>query len=185
MPPPPPPPPPQPADHEGDEATGQNDTDAEHVDDDDPQLDAKPESAFEHIPKQVRVQVRRAHRSLGHCGRQALCRLIRLAGLSEQHLEYAKGWRCEVCERRAAPGKTRVASSFKRPEWFGATVGIDTQEILDAHGEKFACLSVTDRATKFSQLILLEDRSSAGAARAFSQSWVAWAGIPDRLLADQ
>ena len=78
----PPPPPPPPADHENDVPKEQNDTDAEHVDDDDPQLDAKPESAFEHIPRQVKLQVRRAHRSLGHCGKQALCRLIRLAGLS-------------------------------------------------------------------------------------------------------
>ena len=107
----------------------QDDPGAEHVDDVDPQLDAKPESDFEHIPRQVRLQVRRAHRSLGHCGKQALCRLIRLAGLSEQHLEYAKGWCGEVWERRAAPGKARVASSFRRPQWFGAVVGIDTKEM--------------------------------------------------------
>eukprot|EP00969_Alexandrium_andersonii_P070251 3100524-Alexandrium_andersonii.AAC.1 len=67
------------------------------------------------------MQVRRAHRSLGHCGRQALCRLIRLAGLSDQHLEYAKRWRCEVCDRRAAPEKTRVATSFRKASFFGQT----------------------------------------------------------------
>ena len=163
----------------------QNDTDDEHVDDDDPQLDARPESAFEHIPRQVKLQVRRAHRSLGHCGRQALCRLIRLAGLSEQHLEYAKGWRCEVCERRAAPGKTRAASSFKHPSYFGALVGIVAQEIVDANGEKYPCLNVTDHATKFSRLILLEERSSIAAAKGVSEGWVGWAGIPGRVVDDQ
>ena len=46
-------------------------------------------------------------------------------------------------------------------------------------------MNVTDHATKLSRLILLEDRSSAGAAKAFIEGWVGWAGIPDRLLADQ
>ena len=85
-----PPPPPRPADreadHESDVGMEQNGTDNEHVDADDSQLGVKPESDFNHIPREVKLQVRRAHRSLGHCGRQALCRLIRSAGLSEQHL---------------------------------------------------------------------------------------------------
>ncbi len=62
------------------------------VDDDDPEKDAKKQESFSHIPRAAQMQVRRAHRSLGHCSRQSLCRLLRLAGLSEQHLEYAKKW---------------------------------------------------------------------------------------------
>ena len=46
-------------------------------------------------------------------------------------------------------------------------------------------MNATNHATKFSLLILLKDRSSAGAATAFSEGWVGWVGIRDRLLADQ
>ena len=131
-----------------------------------------------HVPPEVRTEVRRAHRNLGHCGRDALLRVMRLGGASQLHLDYAKVWQCEVCARRAAPGRRRVVSSRQRPTSFGTVVGVDTKELKDVNGDKYLALNCVDFATKFSCLILLGNPSSAEAAKMFMTKWCNWAGVP-------
>ncbi|CAK0857899.1 unnamed protein product, partial [Prorocentrum cordatum] len=105
-------------------------------------------------------------------------RLMRIGGASQLHLDYAKVWQCEVCARRAAPERRRVVSSRQRPTSFGIAVGVDTKELKDASGGKYLALNCVDFATKFSCLIMLENPSSAEAARMFMTKWCAWAGVP-------
>ena len=141
--------------------------------------------ATAHVPHAVRLEVRRAHRNLGHCSRAALLRILRLGNATPEHLCYAKHWQCEICLRRTAPMKRRVVSSSQRPTSFGSMVGIDSKEITDIAGARFAMLNVVDYATKYSMLLPVENSSSREAARAFLEGWINWAGTPDTVQADQ
>ena len=42
------------------------------------------------IPEDVKLEVRRVHHALGHCGRDALVRLARSSNKSKDHIFYAK-----------------------------------------------------------------------------------------------
>ncbi|MCR9077391.1 MAG: hypothetical protein NXI07_15240, partial [bacterium] len=105
-------------------------TDGGPLDDDDALLQDVAASGA-HVSKKIRFQVRRAHRQLGHCSREALLRIARKGGASQDHLDYIKVYHCPICAERQAPLPRRAVSSRLRPSSFGAIVGIDTKEISD------------------------------------------------------
>ena len=112
-------------------------------------------------------------------------RLLRLAGKGPEYVKYARHFRCDVCERRAPPGSVRPASAWQRPRSFGEVVAVDTKEFVDSDGGRFYGLNIVDVATRYVCLIPLEDEGSKAAATAFCQGWIAWAGPPRQVLADQ
>ena len=67
---------------------------------------------------------------------QRLCcfRLARLAKLSEDHLFYARHFKCPVCDRRALPGRVQPASGFERPAEFNMVLHVDLRGIHDIKG---------------------------------------------------
>ena len=137
------------------------------------------------IPEEVKLEVRKAHHQLGHPSRSSLLRMARAAGKSEPYLEYIRLWDCPACLRRQRPAAIPRASGREKPSEFGALVGVDLKEVLDCTGERHTFLNVLDVATRFSAFVRLENKSSAGAAQALVEHWVAWAGVPVKVLSDQ
>ena len=174
--------------HEQEEAADEAELPSAYFDVEDPtgdtDMDEETRASISDIPPEVKLQVRRCHRNLGHCSQNALLRIMRLGGASEQHMRYGRAWRCPTCERRQAPGKRRVASSWPRPKRFGELVGLDVKELKDIDEKSYLALNVLDMATKFSTLVLLPDGASRSVTAAFMQNWVHWAGVPGKVVVD-
>lgn len=49
------------------------------------------------LPKELKLEVRRAHHQLGHPSPAVLARLCKLAKKSADHIWYAKKFQCPVC----------------------------------------------------------------------------------------
>lgn len=48
------------------------------------------------LDPQVKAVVRRAHANLGHPGRAAFVRILRLGGAPQEAIEYAQKWACPI-----------------------------------------------------------------------------------------
>eukprot|EP00971_Amphidinium_carterae_P180021 3570829-Amphidinium_carterae.1 len=136
------------------------------------------------MPLKIKQEVRRAHCELGHCDRQTLMRLCRLAGKSASHLEYARWLQCPACLRRQRPLRPPRGASQLKPSSFNSVVGLDLKQIKDAANETHNIMHVLDLATRFSICVRIKDRSAMTTARKFWNCWIAWAGAPLAVMVD-
>jgi len=123
------------------------------------------------IPEDVKREARRARHALGHCGRDQLVRLARLAHKSKEHICYAKWFRCPICASRAAPTAVARASAFARPDTFNVVMAVDLKFVPDVVGVMHVYLNCLDLGTRFSQMVRLSDKASFTVAMALILSW--------------
>ena len=109
------------------------------------------------IPEDVKNKVRRAHHALGHCGRDQLVRLARLAHKSKDHIFYAKWFCCPICASLAAPPAVAQASAFARPDTFNVETAVGLKFGPDVVGVMHVYLNCLDLGTRFSQMVRLSD----------------------------
>ena len=139
--------------------------------------------AMRHEDKET---VKKAHAQLGHCGSASLARVLRLAGGTDAQVQFAKAWRCRICAARKVPGFINKSSGFSRPVRFNQLVAADLKQCSDTASVSYWFLAVVDVATRYSMMIgPLEDTGSPTVARAFLRSWVAWAGVPQKVVTYQ
>ena len=53
------------------------------------------------IPRSARIAIRTLHARFGHCSRETLVQILRLAKMSEEYVSAAKHLRCRACEATA------------------------------------------------------------------------------------
>ena len=155
-----------------------------------PQREDEPHSPadlreIQSIPDEIRRQVRRAHNNLGHPSRATLLRLLRLAKATQQHVRYAQLWKCEICLRRLPPAAFRPSSAFSKPTRFNEAIAIDLKFLDDANQVTYVFMNILDIATRFSLMVLLDNKAAATVVAAFELHWVSWAGVPGSLAHDQ
>ena len=136
------------------------------------------------IPEDVKREVRRAHHALGHCGRDQLVRLARMANKSKEHIFYAKWFKCPICASRTAPGHIARASPVARPDTFNVMVAVDLKFVPDVVGNTHVFLNVLDIGTRFSQMIYIPNKASFTVAMNLIRHWFSWAGPPDHCVHD-
>ena len=128
--------------------------------------------------------VRKAHKNLGHPGRESFVRMLRLGGTSEDAISYARVWKCPVCVRCQPPAATPPSSKMTA-EVFNDIVGLDLLYITDTNGTLYTVLSMVDFASRYHCAVLIKDKRPATVARAFARFWLRWAGSPKAILHDQ
>ena len=138
----------------------------------------------DHVNKAVAQSLRRLHQNLGHPRREDLARHLRLAGAKNDVIQAAHSLKCATCQRRPNPGTRRPAKIVKNLS-FNEEVGVDTIFLYTPTGTKLIGLSILDHASGYHVVRLVEGRKSEELVKAFLDGWASWAGLPERVVADQ
>ena len=130
--------------------------------------------------------VRNAHRNLGHPSRYALIRLMKTAKVHPDLINYAREFKCPICERRRPPDRIPRVTLPYRPTRFNVVVGLDIKSVRDASGREWKLLNLLDLATTFNLVYVLKpDASSGDVAQVFKDGWIGWAGLPEKMVVDR
>ena len=143
------------------------------------------EKILRDTPKEVRQQVRKSHAGLGHPTRETFLRMLRLGGASQAVIEYAKHWRCPVCQESAPPSSTKEVSAKTRPYAFGKVVCMDLKYLKDAEENHHVAMSAVDAGTSWHGGCLLKNRTPEHVVRRFLEVWIAHYGVPELIICDQ
>ena len=138
----------------------------------------------DHVNKAVAQSLRRLHQNLGHPRREDLARHLRLAGAKSDVIQAAHSLKCATCQRHPNPGTRRPAKIVKNLS-FNEEVGVDTIFLYTPNGNKLIGLSILDHASGYHVVRLVEGRKSEELVKAFLDGWASWAGLPERVVADQ
>ena len=128
--------------------------------------------------------IRRMHYNLAHPSRATLLRMLRSAGAKADSVDYPKCWKCPVCIRRERPKSARPAKA-ERAEKFNDCVVIDVKHVHDANMKKYVVLHFVDEATFYHVATLVDKADSVTSVVFFQNKWVAWAGVPKKIIHDQ
>ena len=128
----------------------------------------------------VRREVYRIHRNLGHPNLQTFLRALRHAGVKAEILRWVKSdCRCPICETKRKPASQRPAHLSRSLE-FNEVVGVDIFFI-----KKRPLLNVLCWGTSLQLVELLTNKSSEEVTRVFFKSWISHYGVPHMVVADQ
>jgi hypothetical protein len=100
------------------------------------------------IPKEIKAAVRRVHCNLGHPERRTMLRMFKLGHASQAATEYAKVFKCPICEARQKPKRPPRAGHMK-PTGFNQEVFIDLKECRDHNRTRYHVLSMVDAASSY------------------------------------
>ena len=132
------------------------------------------------VPPDVRREVYRIHRNLGHPNLQTFLRALRHSGIKRSILRWVKReFLCPICEARKQPQSHRPAHLSRRLD-FNEVVGVDLFYV-----KKHAMLNVLCWGTSLQWVEALSDKSAETVTRAFMKSWCGHYGAPRMLVADQ
>ena len=129
---------------------------------------------------ELRREIFRIHRNLGHPDRQAFCRALRHAGVKKDIIKWVKKhFECPICNSRKRPASHRPAH-LSRKLAFNEVLGIDL-----IYYERQPLLNMLCWGTNFQQVILLPDASAKETAKALIQCWFSHYGPPNMIVCDQ
>ncbi|CAE7633607.1 unnamed protein product [Symbiodinium necroappetens] len=133
-----------------------------------------------HLAPDLRRELYRVHRNLGHPDQPTFLRALRHAGAKPEVLEFAKrGFKCPICERRQRPSTQRPAHLQHRMP-FNEVVGVDL--IFVRRRPLLNCLCW---GTSLQWVETLSNKTAGEVCRAFMASWVARYGAPRLVVADR
>ena len=141
------------------------------------------------LPRHARAAIRRMHAQFGHCPNGPLREVLKAARVPEQYLKAVEHFKCESCERNKKLPKQTHKVALPRPYIFNHSVGIDVDYVYDYDNVTIMLLNIVDLGTGFQMQTYL--RTGKGTPKssecydAFMQSWVSWAGYPEKLICDR
>ena len=128
----------------------------------------------------VRREIYRIHRNLGHPETRSFCRALKHAGVRQDIIRYVKTeFSCPICSRRRRPQPHRPAH-LSREMGFNEVVGIDL-----VFFRKTILMNVLCWGTSYQWVEAIPDKRSETVTQAFMCSWVGHYGIPKLVVADQ
>ena len=148
-----------------------------------------PNSANQHAKESpldpIGLSLKKLHNNLGHPSKASLLRVLRNSGASEEALSRASQFSCPTCEASRRPAEA-VPAQPAHAEGFNDRVGMDVKYFQGWKlGEKVPCLNIVDYGSSFQQVIPLPGRETGVTLRqAYSQFWLAWAGVPNLIVLD-
>ena len=129
---------------------------------------------------ELRRELFRIHRNLGHPDRQSFCRALKHAGVKPDIIKWVKiHFDCPICSSRKRPVSHRPAHLSRRLD-FNEVVGVDL-----IYYERKPLLNMLCWGTNFQQVALLPDSSARETAKALIQCWFGHYGPPKMLICDQ
>jgi len=107
----------------------------------------------------LRREVHRVHRNLGHPGNEIFVRALQNAGVRDHIIEWTKKhFRCPTCDARPRPKPSRPGHLLRALE-FNTVVGIDLC-FLDFKGHQVILLNMLCWGTNFQQASICKDKSA-------------------------
>ena len=132
------------------------------------------------IPPELRRELYRIHRNLGHPDLQTFCRALRHAGVKKEVLKWVKNkFHCPICARRKKPNSHRPGH-LARHLGFNAVVGID---LVFVHRK--VILNCVCWGTHYQMAMILPNKEASNVAKAFMAGWMKYFGPPEMVVMDQ
>ena len=131
-------------------------------------------------PPELRRELYRTHRNLGHPDDQTFCRALRHSGVKVDILKRVKKkFECPICQRRKKPGTHRPAHLSRQME-FNAVVGVDLVFV-----QRYVIVNCLCWGTGYQQAIIVETKESNNVAKAVLGGWHKFFGPPAMVVVDQ
>ena len=141
------------------------------------------------VPLELRKDIERIHRNLGHASVDQLEKLFRDANVSDDAVSALENCRCDACDRlKYPPSKRKVAVSHV--ETFNDIVSMDVNFWKITFKESprvktiLKVLNIVDAASGMHIAIQIADPTAETIWRAFATGWLGWAGSPRCLRVD-
>ena len=134
------------------------------------------------VPLELRKDIERIHRNLGHASADQLETLFRDENVSDDAISALKHFRCDVCDRLKRPrSKRRVA--MNHTETFNDIVSMDVNvwkiSFKGSREKKtLKVLNIVDASSGMQISIQVADQTAETVWRAFATGWLRWAGSP-------
>ena len=141
------------------------------------------------VPLELRKDIERIHRNLGHASADQLENLFRDANVSDDAISALKHFRCDACGRlKQPPSKRKVA--VNHAETFNDIVSMDVNFWKITFKESprvkttLKVLNIVDAASRMYIAIQIADQTAESIWRAFATGWLRWAGSSRCLRVD-
>ncbi|CAE7655781.1 GIP [Symbiodinium sp. CCMP2592] len=132
------------------------------------------------VAPDIRREVYRLHRNLGHPEKRTFLRALKHAGVKAEILKYVKDeFSCPICLRRQRPSSHRPGH-LSREMGFNEVIGIDLMFF-----RKLTLLNCLCWGTNFQWVEPLPDKKAETVTAALLSSWFAHYGTPRMVVADQ
>ena len=139
------------------------------------------EEAVKPPPADIRRELFRVHRNLGHPDNATLARALKHAGAKPEYIRWVRcGFECAICAQKRRPMSHRPAHLHSRSMPFNEVIGVDLFYI-----QRRTYLNILDWGTNLQWVEILPDRTSATVARAMAMSWFGHYGPPAMVICDQ
>ena len=134
---------------------------------------------------ELRRELFRVHRNLGHPSLQVFVRALRHAGVKKEAVEWVKHhFRCDLCERKQQPSAHRPGKLQKAME-FNEVVGVDLIQVNVPNLGEYLLLNCLCWGTDMQIVEPVEDKQASTVYAAFARAWLAHYGPPGLVIADQ
>ena len=132
----------------------------------------------------LRREIFRLHRNLGHPARDSFLRALRHANAREDVITYVKkDFSRPICDRQQRPNVPRPGHLVRSLQ-FNETVRADTI-FLEFAGETYAFLNIVCWGTSLQIVEYMPQKTAAQALKAFTNAWLTPFGLPSLLILDQ
>lgn len=132
----------------------------------------------------LRREVHKVHRNLGHPGLEIFVRALQNAGVRDHIVAWTKRhFRCPTCEARPKPKPSRPGHLMRALE-FNTVVGIDLV-FLETHGQQNIILNMLCWGTNFQQAALCRNKSAEEILETLMHEWIKHYGPPVLLIMDR
>ena len=148
-------------------------------------LKVKPLPTDAILHPEMRRELFRVHRNLGHPSRQVMTRALRHAGAKKEVIEFVKHhFRCDLCDRKQLPSSHRP-SKLQTAMEFNSVVGIDIFQVKVPDLGDLLLLNCLCWGSNLQVVELLESKHSETVYEAFAKVWLMHYGPPGLLVSDQ
>ena len=140
----------------------------------------KDDDELEEAAPELRRELYRIHRNLGHPDDQTFCRALRHAGVKVEIIKWVKRrFQCPICQRRKRPGTHRPAHLSRQLE-FNSVVGIDLIFV-----QRYVIVNCLCWGTNYQLAAIVPNKESRHVARAILNGWYKYFGPPAMVVVDQ
>ena len=132
-------------------------------------------------PPEIRRELYRAHRNLGHPDNSTFARALKHSGVRHEYLRWVRhGFHCPICAQKRRPASHRPARVMTRTLPFNECVGVD----LFFLGRRIF-FNMVCWGTNLQLVEIIDDRTSETVATTMAKTWFAHYGAPKMVVCDQ
>ena len=141
------------------------------------------------VPLELRKDIERIHRNLGHASADQLEKLFRDANVSDDAISALKHFRCDACDRlKQLPSKRKVAVNHAETSSDIVSMDVNFWKITFKEYPRvkttLKVLNTVDAASGMHIAIQIADQTAETIWRAFATVCLRWAGSPRCLRVD-